>query len=106
MDARIPCGAGSWNPTLAHRTRKDGAPGGIYLLLPNEMFAAETSSVPQGLKPRVYGSVAARLKSCPSQNVGCDLRRLRECSNLGLYDLRKHTPRKEKLHRLRHRQSS
>jgi hypothetical protein len=27
MDARIPCGTSSWNPTLAHRTRKDGAPG-------------------------------------------------------------------------------
>jgi hypothetical protein len=27
MDARIPCGTGSSNPTLAHGTRKDGAPG-------------------------------------------------------------------------------
>src|SRR5580698_3345184 len=27
MDARIPGGTPSWNPTLAHRTRKDGAPG-------------------------------------------------------------------------------
>ena len=49
MDARIPCGTRSRNPTLAHRTRKDGAPGGkILSLMDNELATSERSDAYQG----------------------------------------------------------